>query len=97
MNCAVGIYRTISYFGKLCRMQLIWYNKYLSLILISKEEIPIELQIHHTGNQNGSAMFEVIRSMDMKHTAAVSLSDPAKFPVQGHPAKQFLPELSCYL
>ncbi len=25
----------------------------------------MELQIHHTCNQNGSAMFEVIRSMDM--------------------------------
>ena len=57
----------------------------------------MELQIHHTCNQNGSAMFEVIRSMDMKRTAAVALPDPAKFPVEGHPAKQFLPELRWYL
>ena len=57
----------------------------------------MELQIHHTGNQNGSAMFEVIRSMDMKRTAAVALPDPAEFPVEGHPAKQFLPELRWYL
>ena len=57
----------------------------------------MELQIHYTGDQNGSAMFEVIRSMDMKHTAAVDLPDPTKFPVEGHPAKQFLPELRWYL
>ena len=57
----------------------------------------MELQIHHIGNQNGSVMFEVIRSMDMKHTAAVALPDPAKFPVEGHPAKKFLPELRWYL
>lgn len=57
----------------------------------------MELQIHHIGNQNGNAMFEVIRSMDMKHTAAVTLPDPAKFPVEGHPARQFLPELRWYL
>ena len=57
----------------------------------------MEIQIHHTGNQNGSAMFEVIRSMDMKRTAAVVLPDPAKFPVEGHPARQFLPELRWYL
>ncbi|MDE7176349.1 MAG: tetratricopeptide repeat protein [Lachnospiraceae bacterium] len=57
----------------------------------------MELQIHHIGNQNGNAMFEVIRSMDMKHTAAVALPDPAKFPVEEHPAKQFLPELRWYL
>lgn len=57
----------------------------------------MEIQIHHTGSQNGSAMFEVIRSMDMKRTAAVALPDPAKFPVEGHPSKQFLPELRWYL
>lgn len=57
----------------------------------------MEIQIHHTGSQNGSAMFEVIRSMDMKRTAAVALPDPAKFPVEGHPLKQFLPELRWYL
>jgi len=57
----------------------------------------MELQIHHTGNQNGNAMFEVVRSMDMKRTAAVALPDPARFPVEGHPAKQFLPELRWYL
>ena len=57
----------------------------------------MEIQIHHTGNQDGSAMFEVIRSMDMKRTAAIALPDPAKFPVEGHPAKQFLPELRWYL
>ena len=57
----------------------------------------MELQIHHTGNQDGSTMFEVIRSMDMKRTAAVALPDPAEFPVEGHPAKQFLPELRWYL
>ncbi|MDE6641897.1 MAG: CHAT domain-containing protein, partial [Acetatifactor sp.] len=57
----------------------------------------MELQIHHIGNQNGSAMFEVIRSMDMKRTAAVALPDPTKFPVEGHPARQFLPELRWYL
>ena len=57
----------------------------------------MEIQIHHTGSQNGSAMFEVIRSMDMKRTAAVALPDPAKFPVEGYPAKQFLPELRWYL
>ena len=57
----------------------------------------MELQIHHTGSQNGSAMFEVIRSMDMKRTAAVALPDPAKFSVEGHSAKQFLPELRWYL
>ena len=57
----------------------------------------MEIQIHHTGSQNGSAMFEVIRGADMKRTAAVSLPDPATFPVEGHPAKQFLPELRWYL
>lgn len=57
----------------------------------------MELQIHHTCNQNGSTMFEVIHSMDMKRTAAVALPDPAKFPVEGRPAKQFLPELRWYL
>lgn len=57
----------------------------------------MEIQIHHTCNQNGSDMFEVIRSMDMKRTDAVPLKDPAKFPVEGHPAKQFLPELRWYL
>lgn len=57
----------------------------------------MEIQIHHTGGQNGSAMFEVIRSVDMKRTAAVSLPDPAAFPVEGHPAKSFLPELRWYL
>ena len=57
----------------------------------------MEIQIHHTGSQNGSAMFEVIRGTDMKRTAAVSLPDPAAFPVEGHPAKQFLPELRWYL
>lgn len=31
----------------------------------------MEIQIHHIGNQNGSSMFEVIRSRDMKCTAAV--------------------------
>ena len=62
-----------------------------------KEAVPMEIQINHIGNQNGSPMFEVIRSMDMKHTAAVSLPDPAEFPVEGHPAKQFLSELRWYL
>ena len=57
----------------------------------------MELQIYHIGNQNDSAMFEVIRSIDMKRTAAVALPDPTKFPVEGHPAKQFLPELCWYL
>ena len=57
----------------------------------------MEIQIHHIGNQNCSPMFEVIRSMDMKHTKAVALPDPAKFPVVKHPAKQFLPELRWYL
>ena len=57
----------------------------------------MEIQIHHIGNQDGIAMFEVIRSMDMKRTAAVALPDPAKFPVEGHPAKQFLPALRWYL
>jgi len=57
----------------------------------------VELQIHHTGYQNGNAMFEVIRSMDMRHTVAVALQDPAKFPVKEHPTRQFLPELRWYL
>ncbi|MDE7267134.1 MAG: CHAT domain-containing protein [Lachnospiraceae bacterium] len=57
----------------------------------------MEIQIHHIGNQNGNAIFEVICSIDMKRTAAVTLPDPAKFPVEGHPAKQFLPELRWYL
>ena len=57
----------------------------------------MEIQIHHIGNQNGSAMFEVIRGMDMKRTAAVALPDPAHFPVEGHPVKHFLPELRWYL
>ena len=57
----------------------------------------MELQIHHTGNQDGSALFEVIRSIDMKRTTAVVLPDPATFPVEGHPAKQFLSEMRWYL
>lgn len=57
----------------------------------------MELQIYHVGNQNGRAMFEVIRSTDMRHTVAVALPDPAKFPVEGYPAKSFLPELRWYL
>ena len=57
----------------------------------------MEIQIHHIGNQNGNAMFEVIRGLDMKRTAAVALPDPTQFPVEGHPAKQFLPELRWYL
>lgn len=53
----------------------------------------MEIQIHHIGSQNGSAMFEVIRSADMKRTAPVALPDPSTFPVEGHPAKQFF--LNC--
>lgn len=57
----------------------------------------MEIQIHHTASQNGSARFEVIRGADMKRTAAVSLPDPGAFPVEGYPAKRFLPELRWYL
>ena len=57
----------------------------------------MEIQIHHTGTQDGSAIFEVIRSLDMKHTAAVPLPEPAIFPVEGHPVKNLLPELRWYL
>ena len=42
-------------------------------------------------------MFEVVRSMDMKHTKAVPLPRPTAFPVEGYPAKQFLSELRWYL
>jgi tetratricopeptide (TPR) repeat protein len=72
-------------------------NNVYYFCLILKEAVPMELQIHHTRGQNGSAMFEVIRGVDMKRTAAVSLPDPATFPVEGHPARQFLPELRWYL
>lgn len=57
----------------------------------------MEIQIHHTGTQDGSAIFEVIRSLDMKHTAAVPLPEPAIFPVEGHPVKNLLPKLRWYL
>ncbi|MCH5352212.1 MAG: hypothetical protein J1E06_01955, partial [Acutalibacter sp.] len=57
----------------------------------------MEIQIHHIGTQDGTPMFEVIRSMDMKRTAAIPLPQPVSFPIEGHPAKQFLPELRWYL
>lgn len=57
----------------------------------------MEIQIHYIGKQDGNTMFEVIRSMDMKHTMAVALPDPTRFPVEGYPAKKFLPELRWYL
>lgn len=57
----------------------------------------MEIQIHHIGSQGRSPMFEVIRSMDMKRTEAVSLPEPAAFPVKGHPQKHFLSALRWYL
>ena len=57
----------------------------------------MEIQIHHIENQGGGALFEVIRSTDMKRTAPVLLPDPAEVPVKGHPSRKFLPELRWYL
>ena len=57
----------------------------------------MEIQIHHIGNQDGRPMFEVIRSMDMKRTAAIPLPQPTAVPIEGYPAKRFLPELRWYL
>ena len=57
----------------------------------------MELQIHHIGYQDNKYMFEVIRSMDIKHTPAVSLPDPSTFFVENYPSRYFLPELRWYL
>lgn len=57
----------------------------------------MDIQIHHTGDQDGIPMFEVIRSDNMKHTTAVPLPEPTAFPVEGHTAKKLLPELRWYL
>lgn len=57
----------------------------------------MEIQIHHMESFDGPPKFEVIRGIDMLHSAAVTLPDPAKFSLEGYPSKKLLPELRWYL
>jgi len=74
-----------------------WVRPGLIAIPKYKEAVSVEIQIHYIGDRDGKPMFEVIRSMDMKRTEAVPLPNPKMFPVEGYPAKRFLPELRWYL
>ena len=57
----------------------------------------MELQIHHAGDQNGTPLFSVVRSDDMKRTPPVPLPSPASFPVGDCEGKRLLSELRWYL
>ena len=57
----------------------------------------MELQIHHVEDQNGTPLFSVVRSDDMKRTPPVPLPSPASFPVGDCEGKRLLLELRWYL
>ena len=57
----------------------------------------MELQIHHVEDQNGTPLFSVVRSDDMKRTQPVPLPSPASFPVGDYEGKRLLSELRWYL
>lgn len=57
----------------------------------------MELQIYHVGDQNGTPLFSVVRSDDMKRTPPVPLPSPASFPVGDCEGKRLLSELRWYL
>lgn len=81
-NCIKKSCQTSIFLVKLSKSDV-----YSSFILISKEVVPLEIQIHHTGSQNGSAMFEVIRGVDMKRNCGSAMR-PSAFQIVRFPLVQ---------